>query len=321
MLTIFSTAKPFRDHAGMIQRNALRSWTLLDPSVEVILFGDEPGAAEIAQEFGFRNEREVRRSETGTKYIRFLFERAQQIASNDILCYSNCDIVLMSDFCKAVQQVAATNRPFLMVGRRTNTDVMEPIDFARPDWERRIAEQARASGSLASEWCADYFVFRRGMYADIPELVNGRNFWDNWLIWRAQSLGAMVVDASEVVTAVHQNHDYGYHPGGAAGVMDDPQTQRNFRIGENGRHLRNIREVSHKLSAPVIRRNWAGPWVRSERAVRPYWHGLLNLTRAIRHPLGLHQRTMQKVMEAVSRPLRPGHSKLTNRSETPTNGQ
>lgn len=300
MLTIFSTGKAFCGHAGVIQRNAIRSWTLLDPSVEVILFGDEPGAAEIAAEFGFRNERKVQRSETGMKYVRHLFERAQEIAKNEILCYSNCDIILMGDFWRAVQSVAAANRPFLMVGRRTNTDVTEPIDFAT-DWERQIAQRARRSGKVANEWCADYFVFRRGMYRQMPELVNGRNYWDNWLIWRAQSLGAMVVDASRVVTAVHQNHDYGYHPGGADGVMEDAQTRRNFQIGAQGRHLRTIREVSYQLRPPEIHRNWRGAFTLSERLTRPYWHGLLNLTRAVRHPLGLNVDLVRKVKASVRR--------------------
>src|ERR1700689_4452872 len=259
MLTIFSTGKPFRGHAGMIQRNAIRSWTELDPGVEVILFGDEDGAAEIASEFHFRNEREVERSETGTKYLRFLFARAQEIASNDILCYVNCDLILLKSFWRAVNELAALQKPFLMVGRRTNTDVMEPVDFSQPDWEHHVEELSRTNGQLANEWCADYFVFRRGLYKDLPPLVNGRNYWDNWLIWRAQSLGVMVVDASRVVTAVHQNHDYGYHPGGESGVVNDPQTRRNFAIGKKGWNLRNIREVSHKLTLHGVQRNWIGP--------------------------------------------------------------
>src|SRR5713226_719892 len=56
MLTIFSTPKPFRGHIGITQRNALRSWTLLHPEVEIILFGDEAGAAEVCAEFGLRHE-------------------------------------------------------------------------------------------------------------------------------------------------------------------------------------------------------------------------------------------------------------------------
>lgn len=306
MLTIFSTGKPFAGHPGMIQRNAIRSWTLLDPGVEVILFGDEAGAAEISREFGLRHEPKVERSETGTKYVRYLFGRAQEIAKHDILCYSNCDIVLMSDFYRAVERVAAENKPFLMVGRRTNTDVNEPIDFSRGDWEQKLREKAQTQGKLAGPWCADYFVFRRGMYTDMPELVNGRNFWDNWLIWKAQAEGALVVDASAMVTAVHQNHDYGYHPGGEMGVVEDPQTQRNFEIGGKGRRLRNIREVSHKLTSRGVERNWTGPLVRSERAVRPYWFWVLDRTRWARHPLGLHQENAKKVKGGVLQAIGKG---------------
>jgi hypothetical protein len=34
MITIFTTAKPFLGHSGIIQRNALQSWTLLHPETE-----------------------------------------------------------------------------------------------------------------------------------------------------------------------------------------------------------------------------------------------------------------------------------------------
>jgi hypothetical protein len=49
MLTFFTTAKPFGGHNGIIQKNALKSWALLHPEVELILFGDEEGAAEAAK--------------------------------------------------------------------------------------------------------------------------------------------------------------------------------------------------------------------------------------------------------------------------------
>jgi len=66
MLTIFTTAKPFRGHSGIIQRNALQSWKALQPDIEIILFGDDEGAAEAAEEFGLRHEEQVERNEWGT---------------------------------------------------------------------------------------------------------------------------------------------------------------------------------------------------------------------------------------------------------------
>jgi hypothetical protein len=52
LITLFSAPKPFTNpHIAMIQRNAIKSWTLL-PDVEVILLGEEEGLAEAAHELG-----------------------------------------------------------------------------------------------------------------------------------------------------------------------------------------------------------------------------------------------------------------------------
>ena len=45
MLTFFSTPKPFVGHIDVIQRNALRSWRQIHPDIEILLFGDDAGAA------------------------------------------------------------------------------------------------------------------------------------------------------------------------------------------------------------------------------------------------------------------------------------
>ena len=85
MLTFFTTAKPFHGHDGIIQRNAITSWTLLHPGVEVILFGNEEGAADAANEFGLRHEPHVERNEFGTKRLDFMVCKAQAIARHDLL--------------------------------------------------------------------------------------------------------------------------------------------------------------------------------------------------------------------------------------------
>src|SRR5271156_609275 len=105
MLTIFTTAKPFRGHIGGIQRNAIRSWKLLHRDIEVILFGDDEGSAEAARELGARHEPEVKKNEFGTILVSSMFQRAQELASHNLLCYANCDIVLLPDFMEALEKV------------------------------------------------------------------------------------------------------------------------------------------------------------------------------------------------------------------------
>src|SRR6516225_625859 len=146
MLTFFTTAKPFRGHQGVIQRNALKSLTLLHPQVEVILFGDEEGAAETARELQIRHEPQVERNEFGTKRLDFMFSRAQAIARHDLLCYINCDLVLMQSFCKAIPRVHEKHSQFLMVGRRWDTDTAVPLTFNNKAWESHLRNRVLREG-------------------------------------------------------------------------------------------------------------------------------------------------------------------------------
>src|SRR5258708_27724558 len=123
MLTFFSTAKPFEGHTGMIQRNALKSWKRLHPDVEVILFGNETGVAEVCAEFGLRHKPHAERHESGMKYLDYMFKEAQRLARHSVLCYSNCDIVLLPDFSEALVRALRWRDRFLLVARRWDTDV------------------------------------------------------------------------------------------------------------------------------------------------------------------------------------------------------
>lgn len=97
MITLFTTPTPFVGHIAVIHRNALQTWKCLHPDVGVILFGNDEGAAAVCRELGIRHVPEVRRNGDGTKYLASIFDQAQEIASHNVLCYANCDILPMSD--------------------------------------------------------------------------------------------------------------------------------------------------------------------------------------------------------------------------------
>ena len=211
MLTLFTLPKPFIGHIGMIQRNAIRSWTRLHPEVEVLLFGNEEGTAELAAELGLRHFPEVGLNEYGTPLLSSYFQVAENAARNPLMCYVNADIILFPDLLDAVAKVDLKH--FMMGGRRTDLDVEESIDFTDGDWAGKIHEQVRAKGELKGFSAIDYFIYPKGFWGELPPLVLGRWYWDNWLVYRARRLGAALIDASEVVTIVHQNHDYQHIPG------------------------------------------------------------------------------------------------------------
>jgi hypothetical protein len=306
MLTFFSTAKPFRGHNGIIQRNALQSWKLLHPDAEVILFGDDEGAAEICAEFGIRHEPLIERNEFGTNRIDSMFLMAQEIARHDFLCFLNCDIILLPDFCRAIETVKGAHPAFLAIGRRWDTPITQPIDFSSSNWPQETKRQALAANHQQTDWFIDYFVFSRGFFGkDMPPLAVGRIFWDNWTVWKACQSGKPVVDLSPAVVAVHQNHDYSHHPLGKQGVWGGPEVERNFQLAGGWGHLRNIADATEVLQPRGLRPNRKRHWASAKRGVAsagrflfykiwlPVWHLFLRITRPVRNLLGLRSKDVQ----------------------------
>ena len=266
MITIFAMPKGFDGHIGIIQRNAIASWTRLSPRPEIILFGDEIGTAEFAGEFGLRHIAAIRRNDRGTPFLDDLFAQAQTAASFPIVAYVNSDIILFDEFLRAIESVAAWRPEFLMAGRRWDIDITAPLDFAAADWESRLRADVARRGKRRSVSWIDYFVFPRGMYREVPPMLIGRLWWDNWLVWKAGDIGAPVVDASPRVLAVHQNHGYA-HPGGFFGIWQSEEGQWNERLAEGGRCARTLREARFKFGRFGVRRNFEG-------AVERWWKSL-----------------------------------------------
>lgn len=295
MLTLFSTPKPFRGHIGIIQRNAIKSWTLLRPGVEVILFGDDEGTAEACREFGIRHEPKVSRDECGMKHLDYLIGRAQQIASHPVLCFINCDIMLTGGFLKALELVALRHRRFLMVGRRWNTDITVPWDFERSDWEQRLETLAVERGKQVGPLSIDYFAFTRDLYDRIPPFATGCFHFDHWLVWQARASATPVIDASACVMAIHQNHDYAHIPTTAY----QKENERNFRLAGGRRHLYSIEDANLKLTPSGIEPNAGYRLAPSKRVILRWWIALMKVTAPVRHPLGLHPRGIKSFMSRI----------------------
>lgn len=298
MLTIFSTPKPFRGHADIIQRNAVKSWTLLHPDVEVMLIGDDDGTAEVCREFGIRHEPQVRRHEKGPKYLDYIFDRAQETARHNTLCYVNCDIILMSDFRQAVEQVSTKWSRFLMVGRRWDVDIRAPLNLQERNWEQSLKEFAKKHAERRTATWIDYFAFSRGLYHhQMPPFVIGRPSWDPWLVWSAISSGATVVDASRVVMAVHQNHDYCYLPQGSKGIGDDDLARSNQTLCGGWTHWQTTDSANYVLTPAGMRRRYAQWLVPLHQNLRYYvtqgWFRILDFTRPVRHRLGIRRGSAQ----------------------------
>jgi len=276
-LTLFATPKRFQGHIGNIQRNAIASWTRLNPRPEIILFGSDDGTAEAAREFGLRHVPIVKTNQWGTPLVSDLFQQAETVGGGSALCYVNADILLFDDFPKAVQRVSAWSERFLMVGRRTDLHITGPLEFDK-NWADNLRQRAVQEGMLQIARSIDYFAFSRGLYPEMPALAIGRFWWDNWLLWKARSVGAKVVDASKAVLVVHQNHDYSHTTYGPSKeeMMASDECILNARLtcehnpgdydeGFFWRYAYTIDDAPYQLTTQSIRSNPRHLWKQFKR--------------------------------------------------------
>ena len=105
MITLLTLPKPSVGHIGMIQRNAIQSWTRLHPDIDILMFGSEQGAAEIAAEFGIRHFPDVDVNKCGTPRMSGYFRQAEEAARHSRRCYVNADIVPFPGLLEAVAKV------------------------------------------------------------------------------------------------------------------------------------------------------------------------------------------------------------------------
>lgn len=273
LVTFFSAPKPFTNpHIAMIQRNAIKSWTLL-ADVEVILLGEEVGLAEAAREFGVKHLPNVARNDSGVPLISSMFQLARENSSSDLLCIINADMILMPDFVQAAlesssllldrRQQAGGLQRFVLLSQRWDYDITAPIDFSA-DWESQLGESVRKQNQLHRPAGSDFFLFPKNCYQDIPNFIIGRAGWDNWMIYKARKEGWPVIDCTPSVMIVHQNHDYSHLPG-AKPHYDHPDSNENIRLAGGQANIRyTILDSTHRL----IDGKLARPKMTSQRFMR-----------------------------------------------------
>jgi hypothetical protein len=233
-----------------------------------------------------------------------------------------------------VEQVSNLFGDFLMVGECWNLDILDLLDFKSPEWEKEMKTLIRQKAELRGPSAIDYFVFRRGFYERIPAFGLGRPAFDNWLIWKARSLKAAVVDGTRFVTAVHQNHDFSHVVSPKSKVREADGGERNYgqeakqtieaaggrwhMYGEEARrnieiaggiwHLYNITESTHFLTQTAVKANLRGRFclaflkrvIKVETRRLFFW--FLKLSGPIRHRLGLRSATINRFRSYLSPP-------------------
>jgi hypothetical protein len=292
LLTIFSIPKAFKGHIGLIQRNAIQSWTKLEPRPEIILLGNDEGTREVASEFGLRHLPNIATSDHGTPLLSDMFLQAEATANSTWMCYVNADIILLSDFLRAVETLKKIFPKSLLVSKRINLDISEKLEFDA-GWEEAIRRRSRVSGKDEHYTGIDVFVFPKGLYPPIPDFAIGRLWFDHWLIKAVREQNLPVVDASLVAPLLHQNHDYNHVSGGKEQVWRGEEAERNFKLYGGVKNSYTLLDVTHEItSAGAIRRvRLRKPIVKMKHFA---WNLFIHRTAGLRDALGLRRKFWKK---------------------------
>ena len=175
--TIFTALKPFEDRAGEIQHRSLENWRSVFWGADIVEF-DGPLVPFKEMVADIEHDTEA-----------------------DFLMYANADILFDKAQIRALWRKWADNIPDILVGDFLLTG--QRIDILE-DGSKRLH---RPSGM-------DYFVFRRGMFHDLPKVYMGRGYCDSALVAYCLRRGISVIDASFALRVEHQFHNYGHIVGG-----------------------------------------------------------------------------------------------------------
>jgi len=304
MLTLFTIPKAFEGHIGDIQRNAIKSWTLLRPDCEVILLADDDGTAQAAEDLGVKHIPSVKRNEFGTPLLDSAYKLAEEAASHPLLCYINADIILTSNFIDAANTVSKESDWFLMTARRWNLDITGNLEY--PDgWEEGLLQDVSSRGHQGHHTEIDFWLYSRGLLKDIPPLAVGRMAFECWCLYKARAMKADLIDATDSVVSIHQNHDYSHHPDGKEGIGTSLEAQRNREMVGGKPYFFVVEDRTHVLTTRGLKRSrdawtiWRG--IRTASVLHPTmsWPGKLAI-KAINSPIDITRDLLIKLRDLKS---------------------
>ena len=276
MLTIFSSPRPFIGEFDYLQRNAISSWISACPGCEIILLGDDEGTERVASELKVKHIPKVKRSEKGVILRNSVFLEAQKQAKNKLMCYVNADIILTKDLLKAIEKVKLSS--FLLSSRRWDIDIKGLIDFNDKDWEEKLRRLIK--GGPHSPAAGDYFVFFRNVEIKMPPFSIKHGGWDNWFIYRFKKLGIPVIDATEVITVLHQNHGRP-HLKNVKSIWKGKEAKKELELAGGFSNMCTFREADLLLTTEGLKKPPFFRMILSKIALFYPWRLILSLKRSM----------------------------------------
>lgn len=211
MLTFLTSPKPFKGVDKENQYRAIKSWILSTEDAEVILYGDSAGIDQAGIDLGVMVVKDITSTEGGLPYFGAIADHAEVNGKYDIQVYINCDILL----CNLHEAANVINFPkFLAIGQRIDLAAETFVD-QHPEEYKQIINQFVTEGRVQMHETSgiDYFMFPRGLWHGLKQVVVGRGGYDNALLDFCKWQQYPIIDCTLSVIALHQFHDYSHVKG------------------------------------------------------------------------------------------------------------
>jgi len=297
---LFSSPKPRRGDTEAVQISAFRSWRRVFPKARILLFGDGATWETFARDEGFEPAGPLPLGVEEGEVIQFLFEKASELAGDDMAMYLNSDILLDPSAPAAVASLESLPGPWLASARRCClSQWVGPALEKEEDWQQFYA-RAREE-SVWGEACAmDMFVFRKLSFQAMPPFLIGSRGWDNWMIYHARTQNIQVIDISAAMRVIHCDHDYSYAKG-SQNPRQRPQKREiiNLHLLGGEARLFHLGHATHELRSKALFRrtgwNMGQRNIELWRIMHPEHDWWIRMLRRLLHPFikGLEKSTTQ----------------------------
>lgn len=244
MITIFTIPKPFVGENIINQVNAVQSWINVVKNAQIILWGDDKGVEEYSKILNVDYGGAVPRNGFNTPLISTVFEKTKEIAKYDFLIYINTDIILIDDFNKIAFNYLKLYEKSIICGRRIDLALNRKLNF-NIDWIADLKTEVTHKGLMHNNSGIDYILYKKDLNIKLKQFAVGRPGWDNWLLYYAKKNNIKVLDASQIVTAIHQNHKPAYS-------YNDKETRENQKMLTNYLEVANIYHADYVLNSQGI---------------------------------------------------------------------
>lgn len=248
-IAILSSPRPFVGEFNRIQTNSIKSWLSLDSNIDIFLIDDEQSTCRSLLTDPYYSTISILPplafSPWGTPLIDGPINKLLSSKKYTHVCFVNTDIVLDNRFVDLISFL--TRCPFtsyICMGQRHNIDISFTLTYEsasdRPNPNPWILPR-----SLHPPTGMDYWIMPCSTSLVFPPFISGRPGMDSWLAWYHVSNRLPLIDATNFLQVLHQNHPY---PAKQFQYYKD-EADFNLSVAGGYSNMLSLRFASHRINS------------------------------------------------------------------------